>query len=126
MFDQIKGMAAMASLLKDLPRIQQRIAALRQELGEARLTGESGGGAVRATADGLMRITSVEVDPALLARLVDPADPGDHARAQELIAGAVNAALASARERVDFELAEAGAELGLPIPPGALGGLLSL
>lgn len=125
MFEQFKGMAVMAGLMKDLPRIRARLDALRRELGEARLTGESGGGAVRVTADGLMRIVGVDVDPERLARLVDPGDPADAALAGELIAEAVNAALARARQRVDSELSDAATELGLPIPPGILGKLLS-
>lgn len=123
MFDQLKGLSALAGLLKDLPRIRAKVESLRRELAEVRVTGESGGGAVRATADGLMRIMNVEVDPALLGRLVD-SSPGDRTLAEQLIAEAVNAALAAARERVDRELADAAAELGLPIPAGALGGLI--
>ena len=125
MFEHLKGMAGLAGLLKDLPRIRARVQELRRELGEARLTGESGGGAVRATADGLLRIVSIEVDEALLAGLVNPGDPGDRALAQELIAGAVNAALAKARELAERQMAEAAGEFGLPLPPGGLGGLLS-
>jgi DNA-binding YbaB/EbfC family protein len=124
MFDQLKGLSALAGLLKDLPRIRAKADSLRRELGEVRVSGESGGGAVRATADGLMRIMNVEVDPALLGGLVDPSSLGDRTMAEQLVAEAVNAALAAARERVDSELADAAAELGLPIPPGALGGLL--
>jgi len=124
MFDQLKGLSALAGLLKDLPRIRARVETLRRELGAVRVAGVSGGGAVRVTADGLMRITTIDVDPALLGGLVDPSNPGDRTMAEQLITEAVNAALAAARERVDSELADAAAELGLPIPPGALGGLL--
>ena len=125
MFEQLKGMAGLAGLLKDLPRIRARVQELRRELGEARLTGESGGGAVRATADGLLRIVSIEVDQALLAGLVNPADPADRAMAEDLIAGAVNAALARARELAERQLADAAGEVGLPLPPGGISGLLS-
>jgi hypothetical protein len=115
MFDQLKGLTAMAGLLKDLPRIRARVESLRRELSEVRVTGESGGGAVRVTADGLMRILDTEVDPALLQGSMDPG---------RLITDAVNTALGAARERVDARLSGAAAELGLPIPAGALGGFL--
>ena len=44
--------------------------------------------------------------------------------AEDLIVGAVNAALEKARERAEQELANAAAELNLPIPASGLGGLL--
>ena len=44
--------------------------------------------------------------------------------AEDLIAGAVNAALRKAREMAEKEAAAVAGELGLPLPPGGLGGLI--
>lgn len=124
MFDQLKGMATMAGLMKDLPRLKARLEEVKQRLGESVVEAQTGGGAVRARANGMMRIVSIEIDQALLAALVDPANADDKQMAEDLIAGAVNAALASARELAEREMAEAAGEMGLPLPPGGLGGLL--
>jgi len=125
MLDNLKSIASLGGLLKDLPKIKQRMAALKDNLGRQTVTGETGGGAVRVTATGLLHVVSIEVDPALLAGLVDSTDPQDKAMAQDLIAGAVNMALQKARELAEKEAAVVAGELGLPFPAGGLGGLLS-
>ena len=98
---------------------------VKGRLGEITVEAQTGGGAVTATANGLLKVVAVAVEPALLAGLVDTEDPDDRAMAQDLIVGAVNAALEKARQRAEEEFAAAASELGLPIPPGGLGGLLA-
>ncbi len=125
MLDNLKSMASLGGLLKDLPKIKARMAALKEQLGRQTVTGETGGGAVRVTATGLLRVVSIEVDPAMLSGLVDSTDPQDKAMAEDLITGAVNIALQRARELAEKEAGAAANELGLPLPPGGLGGLVS-
>ncbi len=125
MFDNLKGMAGLAGLLKDLPKIKAKLDEVKQGLAEKTVTSETGGGAVSVTANGLMRIVSIDIDAALMAGLADPANPQDKAIAEDLISGAVNAALTKARELAEQEMAVAAGELGLPLPPGGLGGLIS-
>ncbi len=125
MLDNLKSMASLGGLLKDLPKIKARMAALKEQLGRQTVTGETGGGAVRVTATGLLRVVSIEVDPAMLSGLVDSTDPQDKAMAEDLITGAVNMALQKARELAEKEAGAAANELGLPLPPGGLGGLVS-
>ncbi|MHC4108853.1 MAG: YbaB/EbfC family nucleoid-associated protein [Planctomycetota bacterium] len=79
MFDSLKGMAGLAGLLKDLPRIKAKMEQVKQRLGEQTVTAETGGGAVQVTANGLLRVVSLEVDQSLLRGLVDPANPDDRA-----------------------------------------------
>jgi nucleoid-associated protein EbfC len=117
-------MAGLAGLMKDLPRIKARMAEVKEKLGSMTAEADTGGGAVRARANGLMRIVAVEIDPALMAGLIDPQNADDRAMAQDLIAGAVNAALAKAREMAEQQFSDAAGELGLPLPPGGLGGLM--
>ena len=124
MFESIKGMAGMANLMRDLPRIKARMDKVRQDLANISVQAETGGGAVKATANGQLRIVGVHVDHALISSLIDPANPDDRSMAEDLIVGAVNAALEKARERAEQELANAAAELNLPIPASGLGGLL--
>lgn len=125
MFDNLKGLAGLAGLLKDLPRIKAKMDEVKERLAETTVTGETGGGAVTATANGMLRIVSIEVDPAMFAGLVNAVDPQDRRMAEDLIAGAVNTALDNARALAEREMAGAADELGIPIPPGGLGGLIS-
>lgn len=124
MFDNLRGMKEMAGLLKDLPRMKARMEEVKRELESVRVDGETGGGAVRCTASGDMKIVSVDVDPALLAALVGPPESADREMANELIVGAINAALTRAREAAASHMQAAADDLGLPIPPGGLDGLL--
>ncbi len=124
MFDGLKGFGGLASVMKDLPRIKAKMQDVKDRLAEVEVEAETGGGAVSAVANGHMRVVKVRIDPALLAGLVDADDPADRAMAEDLIQGAVNAALAKAREAAEQEFAAAAEELGLPIPPDAMGGLL--
>jgi len=125
MFENLKGMAGLAGIMKDLPRLKQKLEEVKQQLGAMTVDAETGGGAVRVTANGLLRVVSVELDAALISGLVDPANEQDRAIAEDLIMGAVNSALQKARELAEREMASAAGEMGLPLPPGGLGGLIS-
>jgi DNA-binding YbaB/EbfC family protein len=124
MIDGLKNMAGLASLMKDLPKIKAKMAQIKEQLGDLVVEAETGGGAVRVKANGLMRVVSIEVDQAMMSGLVDSSDPDDRVMAQDLIVGAVNAALTKARESAEQEMANAAGEMGLPLPPGGLGGLM--
>lgn len=124
MFDSLKGMAGMAGLLKDLPKIKARMEQVKRDLERVTVESQTGGGAVRVTANGQMRIISIRVDQAMLATLVDTANADDRAMAEDLIAGAVNSALEKAKEAAAAKFGDAAQELNLPIPPGGLRGLL--
>ncbi len=125
MFDSLKGMAGLAGLLKDLPRIKAKMEQVKQRLGEQTVSAETGGGAVQVTANGLLRVVSLELDQSLLRGLVDPANPDDRALAEDLIVGAVNTALEKAREMAQQQLVAAADELGVPVPPGTIERLMS-
>lgn len=124
MFDSLKGMAGMAGLLKDLPKIKAKMEQVKRELESISVEAQTGGGAVRVTANGQMRITAVRIDHAMLASLVDASNADDRAMAEDLIAGAVNSALERAKEAAAQKFGDAAQEMNLPIPPGGLAGLL--
>jgi nucleoid-associated protein EbfC len=125
MFDSFKGMAGMAGILKDLPKIKARMEQVKGDLARITVDAETGGGAVRATVNGNLRVVGLKVDQPLIAGLVDSSNPDDRSMAEDLILGAINAAMEKARAKAGEELAAAAQELNLPIPPGGLGGLLS-
>lgn len=124
MFDNLKGMAGLAGIMKDLPRIKAQMEEVKSRLAQVTVDAETGGGAVRVTANGQLRIVAIHVDQPLLSGLVDAGNSDDQAMAEDLIAGAVNAALEKAKETAEQEIASAASELGLPLPPGGLGGLI--
>lgn len=124
MFDSLKGMAGMAGIMRDLPKLKARMERVKDDLNQIQVTAETGGGAVRATANGQLRLIKIQIDQPLIAGLVDSSNQDDRAMAEDLIVGAVNAAMEKARERAEKEFAAAAQDLNLPIPPGGLGGLL--
>lgn len=124
MFDALKGMAGLGNLMKDLPRVKERLERAKAELAGMTVEAEVGGGAVVAVADGSMRIREVRIDPAMMGVLVDADGVQDRSMAQDLVASAVNAALSRAQDMISAHLQEAAAELGIPLPPGGLPGLL--
>lgn len=124
MFDALKGMAGLGGLMKDLPKIKERLERAKAELAEMTVEAEVGGGAVKAVADGSMRIRSVTIDPAMMAVLVGDGPESDRAMAEDLVSSAVNAALSRAQDMIGDHLKQAANELGLPLPPGGLPGLI--
>jgi hypothetical protein len=121
MFEALKGMAGLTGIMKDLPRIKQRMEEVKAELAERTVEATAGGGAVVAVADGRLRIREVRIDPAMLGAIADAGDEGDRQLAEDLVAGAVNAALEKAQEMITTRLGDVAKELGLPIPDGIAG-----
>jgi DNA-binding YbaB/EbfC family protein len=124
MFDSLKGMAGLGNLMKDLPRMKERLERAKAELADMTTEAEVGGGAVVAVADGSMRIREVRIDPTMMGVLVSDGEQQDRSMAEDLVASAVNAALARAQEMIAAHLQEAAGEMGIPLPPGGLPGLL--
>ena len=70
---------------------------------------------VTAVATGALRILEVRIEPSLLAS-------GDQPMLQDLVAAAVNAALANAQRMIQEEMQRASAGLQLPVfGPGTSG-----
>ena len=124
MFDALKGMAGLGSLMKDLPPIKARMEEVKAELAARTVEAEVGGGAVVAVADGSMRIREVRIEPVMLEAIIGAGEDRDRAMAEDLVASAVNAALTKAQDMIAEHLQQAASELGLPLPPGGLPGLL--
>ncbi|MFO0688273.1 MAG: YbaB/EbfC family nucleoid-associated protein [Myxococcota bacterium] len=78
--------------------MQERLAEVQQALNARRFEATSGGGMVRATVTGALRILSIEIEDAFFKA-------GDKDMIQDLAAAAVNAALAKAQEGAQAEFA---------------------
>ena len=98
---------------------------VKRDLERRTVDAEAGGGAVRAVANGKLRILSVEFNRAMLSGLVGTGREEDLQLAEDLIAAAVNAALERAQEMVAAELHAAAEELNIPMPPGGIAELLA-
>jgi DNA-binding YbaB/EbfC family protein len=89
------------------------MAALQRDLARRRVEASAGAGMVRAVVTGELRVLEIEIDPKLLAG-------GDRSMLQDLVAAAVNAALAQAQRMIQEEMQRAAAtmQVALPQAPG--------
>lgn len=120
MFDSLKAMGAMASLVKNKEAVAEAFVRVRDELGNRKITVEGakqsdGTPGITVIASGKMEIVSISVAPALLASAQDAAGK---AKLEGLIAGAVNVALKRAKEVIAQEVSVEAKKLGLPEMPG--------
>lgn len=122
MFDKLKAMGAMASLLKDKDKLRAAGDRIKAAAQATRATGEGGAGAVRVTVDGKMKVITVELQPALVSGMA--ADERTRDLAGSLIAEACNNAMASAQAKMQVVIEKEAQALGLPGLGGELAGLL--
>lgn len=116
MFDKLKNISDMAGLLKNAGQFKEQLEQVKKQAKSIRVSAETGGGAVNATASGDMRIVSIKIDSAMMNTFVDPALEDDRQLAEDLIVGAVNAALEKAQQQTAHDMANKAREMGLPIP----------
>jgi DNA-binding YbaB/EbfC family protein len=104
----------LSQLMAKAQEAQQKLQALQQELVNRRVEGSSGGGMVKASVSGGMRVLSIEIEPQLV-------DSGDRDMLQDLVAAAVNAALGNAQRMIQEEMQRASASFNIPIQPPPAG-----
>jgi DNA-binding YbaB/EbfC family protein len=98
----------LGTLLEKAREAQSKLQELQRELSLKRVEGSAGGGMVTAVATGALRILEIRIEPGLLAS-------GDQSMIQDLVAAAVNAALANAQRMIQEEMQRASAGLQLPV-----------
>ena len=74
----------LGALMERAKEMQEKLGSLQRELAMRSVEGSAGGGLVRVTMMGDLRVQRVEIDPSL---------SGDHDMLQDLVAAAVNAAI---------------------------------
>ncbi len=101
----------MGKMMKQLQKVQNEVAKLQEELGERELEATSGGGAVKAVANGKKQLVSVSVSPEVV-------DPEDTEMLEDMIVAAVNEVM----EKVDEMTAEEMKKItgGMNLPPGLM------
>lgn len=114
MFDQFKSLGAVAGILRNREKIREAGEELKRRLEDIRAEGEAGGGAVRVTASGDMRILNVELSPAAMKS----SDAVSRRHLESLIAEASTDALRRAKALLQGEIVRLTDELGLQNIPG--------
>jgi len=84
-------------MMERAQQMQSRMGELQKQLEARRFEASSGGGMVKATVSGGLRVLSIEIEPSLMGG-------GDQSMLQDLVAAAVNAALTRAQESVQEEI----------------------
>jgi nucleoid-associated protein EbfC len=110
---------SLQDLIQTAQRIQAEVARIKDELSAKTAEGESGGGLVRCVVSGAGDVLSLSIDPNFPS--LGRADSvGNLKMLEDLVVGAVNVALARARDIAKQEMARVTG--GLPMPPGMFGG----
>lgn len=116
MFDQMKAMGALAGLLKNREKLAEIGDRVRAGMERLSVTGSSGGGAVRVTVSGRMRITDVALDPAVIAGMAT--GDGGREMVEALVKDATNEALERVQVLMQEEARRIAREYDLPDIPG--------
>ena len=98
----------MADLFGKVAEMQKQMATTQENLGKIRVTADAGGGMVKVTATGAMRIVAIEVERELL-------DADDLEMLQDLVVAGVNMALEAATTAAQEQMRSAA---GSMLPPG--------
>jgi nucleoid-associated protein EbfC len=118
----LKMMGVLAALMRDRDRLKDAAERVQDRLRDLRVEGQAGGGAVRATASGQMKILDIQFADAVIGS----AAPAAREQAQRLAAEAVNDALAKAQEAARAAVAQELEQLGLGSLVGESGQLGAL
>ncbi len=98
----------MADMFGKMMDMQQKMAQTQEALAQKTVTAEAGGGMVRVSANGLLRITAIKLEPTVL-------DANDPELLEDLVIAGVNKALDEAAALAKDEMARAAGNL---LPPG--------
>jgi len=108
-----KELGAMLSLFGNRGKLQEEMDKLHAQMATITAEGAAGAGYVTAKVNGRLEVTSVRISD-------DAMKLNDREMLEDLVAAAVNQALAKAREQVATASAKMAENMGLP--PGLLGG----
>ncbi len=106
------GEGGLQGLFQQAQTMQHQLQEAQARAASRTVVGESGGGLVKVTANGAMQIVRVEIEPKILSI-------EEKEMLEDLVAAAINAALARAKELVAEEMGPIGRMLQM----SGLGGL---
>lgn len=100
-------MKNLGNILRQAQKIQEKMAKIQEEIATRTVEATSGGGMVKAVANGRQEVLSIEIDPEILSS-------GDREMVQDLVVAAVNEALRKAKELVAEEMSKLTGGLNIP------------
>src|SRR5947207_2828064 len=100
-------MSSIGKLMKQAARMQQQMEEIQSQLAARTVEASSGGGAVKVTAKCDGTLAAIKVDP-------QPLNPANPQLPEDMLLGAINKALAEAKETSPAEMAKATAGFSLP------------
>jgi DNA-binding YbaB/EbfC family protein len=98
-----------ASLMKNLPRMQEEMAKMQANLGKILVEGDAGGGMVKAKVNGHMEIVACVISAEAMK---------DRELLEDLVRAAINQAIQKAKQAVAEETSKMASGLGIGLPPG--------
>lgn len=107
MFKGLGQMGDMAKMMKAAQEMQQKMAALQEEMHRITVEGESGAGLVRATCTVKGELKALDIDPSIF-------NADDKEVVEDLILAAIKDAQAKAGDRAKEEMGKITEGMGLP------------
>jgi DNA-binding YbaB/EbfC family protein len=111
MFDALKNLGNMGEMLKQARQMQEKMAAMQEELARKQVVADAGAGMVEATVNGKQELIKLKIDK-------EKIDVNDTEMLEEMVVAAVSAAQAKAQEMMKEEMQKTMGGMGLP--PGLL------
>jgi len=104
------GMPNMAGMMKQVQKMQEKMAEVQAMLEQKTVSAESGGGMVKVTANGKNQIVSIAIDPEVI-------NAAEKEMLEDLVLAASNKALEDAGKMAQEEMAKATSGM-MPNIPG--------
>ena len=104
------GMPNMQAMMKQIQKVQERVAEVQAELEQKTVTAESGGGMVKVTANGKHVIVKIEIEKEVV-------NPDEKDMLEDLVVAAANQALERASALAQDEMKKATSGM-MPNIPG--------
>lgn len=97
----------MNQIMAQARKMQAELASAQDNLKQMEATGTAGGGAVRATVSGDLKLTSLTIDPAAV-------DPNDVELLQDMVVAAVNDAIGQVNDAANAQMSSITGGLNIP------------
>ncbi len=101
------GMGGLGDMMKQVQKMQAKMAEMQAQLEQAQVEGSAGGGMVKVIANGKHEIISISIDPEVV-------DKNDVEMLQDLVVAAVNAAHQKVRDMQSEQMSQLTGGMKIP------------